>query len=252
MDRLTYIGHGTVLLRVGETSILTDPFLRGWLGPLRRHGPPPPPELPQIPDVVLISHIHRDHLDRRSLRRMPPSTPLVVPRGATRWAAKGGAEQVREIEPGETISIAGVDVTAVPAVHDGHRDGRRGPGADALGYLIAGGGRRIYFAGDTDLFDGMSELAPLDLAMVPVWGWGTSVGEGHLDPERAAKALQLLRPRIAVPIHWGTFFPVGLHRRRPHFLTEPPRAFARLAATFAPSVDVRILEPGAETEIEGG
>ena len=250
MNRLTYIGHGTVLLRTGGTSILTDPFLRGWLGPLRRYGPPPPPELPKLPDLALISHVHRDHLDRRSLRRLPASMPLIVPRGATRWAARGGAKEVREIELGETISLAGIEVTAVPAVHDGHRDGHRGPGADALGYLITAGGLRIYFAGDTDLFDGMSELAPLDLAMVPVWGWGASVGEGHLDPERAARALQMLRPRIAVPIHWGTFFPVGLRRLRPGFLTEPPREFARLAATLAPKAEVRILEPGAETSLE--
>jgi L-ascorbate metabolism protein UlaG (beta-lactamase superfamily) len=156
---------------------------------------------------------------------------------------------VREIEVGETISMAGLMVTAVPAIHDGHRDGRRGPVAEAVGYVIEGGGRRIYFAGDTDIFDQMSELAPLDLALVPVWGWGTSVGEGHLDPERAAKALQLLRPQVAVPIHWGTFFPLGLRRLRSRFLVEPPREFARLAATLAPKVEVRVLEPGAETSL---
>jgi len=238
-----------VLLRLGDSSILTDPFLRGWLGPLRRHGPPPAPDLPEVPDLVLISHIHRDHLDVRSLRRLPPSIPLVAPLGASRWASRGGADEVREIEVGETISMAGIKVTAVPAVHDGHRDGRRGPGAEAVGYVIEAEGRKVYFAGDTDIFDGMAELAPLDLALLPVWGWGTSVGEGHLDPERAAKALQLLRPRIAVPIHWGTFFPLGLRRLRPRFLTEPPREFARLAATLTPKVDVRVLEPGAETSL---
>jgi L-ascorbate metabolism protein UlaG (beta-lactamase superfamily) len=247
MDHLTYVGHSTTLLRLGTASVLTDPFLRGWLGPLRRYGPPPPHELPEVPDLVLISHIHRDHLDVRSLRRLAPTTPLVVPTGAARWAARGGAEEVREISLGETISMAGVEVTAVPAVHDGHRDSRRGPGAEAIGYLIETDGRVVYFAGDTDLFDGMSKLGPLDLALLPVWGWGTYVGEGHLDPGRAARALQLLRPRLAVPIHWGTFFPVGLRRLRPQFLTEPPRVFARLAARLAPEVEVRVLEPGSET-----
>ena len=86
MDRLTYIGHATTLLRLDRTSILTDPMLRGWLGPLRRQGPAPPPELPQNLDLVLISHLHRDHLDLPSLRRLPATTPLVVPHGAAALA----------------------------------------------------------------------------------------------------------------------------------------------------------------------
>jgi L-ascorbate metabolism protein UlaG (beta-lactamase superfamily) len=241
-----------VLLRLGGVSILTDPMLRNWLGPLHREGPPPDPALTSEAELVLISHIHRDHLDRRSLRRLPPSTPLLVPRGATRWAAGGGAEEIREISLGETASIAGLEVTAVPALHDGHRDGRRGPGAEALGYLIRGGGRTVYFAGDTDLFDEMSELGAVDLALLPVWGWGTSVGDGHLDPERAARALELIRPRVAVPIHWGTFFPFGLRRLRPRFLSEPPRELARLAAELTPEVEMRILEPGSGMPLETG
>ncbi len=249
MHRVSYIGHATTLLRLGPASILTDPFLRNWLGPLRRHGHRPAPELPQHADLVVITHIHRDHLDRRSLRRVPPSTPLVVPRGATRWAAKGGADEIREVGLGETLTIAGMEITAVPAAHDGHRDARRGPGAESVGYVIAAAGWTVYFAGDTDLFKEMSEIGPVDLALLPVWGWGTSVGEGHLDPERAARALELIRPRIAVPIHWGTFFPVGLGRFRPRFLTEPGREFARLAGERTPEIDVRVLEPGAETEL---
>ena len=102
----------------------------------------------------------------------------------------------------------------MPAVHGGSR-GRRGPEIEALGYVINGGGHRAYFAGDTDLFDGMADLGALDLALLPVAGWGPSVGPGHLDPARAARALTLLRPRAAVPIHWGTLYPMGLRRLRP-------------------------------------
>ena len=249
MDSLTYIGHGTTLLRLGRSSILTDPMLRGWLGPLRRQGPPPSRDLPRIPDVVVISHPHLDHLDIRSLRRVPRETPVVVPRGAARWARKGGGDRIREIDVGETISVGGIEVTAVPAEHDG----RRHPWGDEIepvGYLVRAGGRSVYFAGDTDLFGGMSELGPLDLALLPVWGWGPSVGEGHLDPEAAARALTLLRPRLAVPIHWGTFYPVGVRWLRPQPLVEPPLEFARLAGELAPDVEVRVLEPGSETSLE--
>jgi L-ascorbate metabolism protein UlaG (beta-lactamase superfamily) len=250
MDRLTYIGHATTLLRLDGASILTDPMLREWLGPLRRQIPPPGPDVLGLPDLVLISHIHRDHLDVRSLRRLPPGAPVVVPRGGARWAARGNAREVREIGLGEAISIGGVEITAVPAVHDGHRDGRRGPRAEAIGYVISCGDRTVYFAGDTDLFRGMSDLGPLDLALLPVWGWGATVGAGHLDPERAARALELLRPRLAVPIHWGTFFPLGLRHLLPRFLTEPPLEFARLAHRLTPEVEVRVLEPGTDTTLD--
>ena len=83
MDSLSYIGHATTLLRLDGVSILTDPMLRGGLGPLRRQGPPPDPEVPQIADLVLISHLHRDHLDLPSLRHVPPETPVVAPRDSS-------------------------------------------------------------------------------------------------------------------------------------------------------------------------
>lgn len=251
MDRLIYIGHATTLLRLDGVSVLTDPMLRRWLGPLRRQGPDPEPDVAENSDVVLISHLHRDHLDIPSLRRLPPSTPLVVPRGAARWAAKGGAEDVREIGLGERVSVAGVEVSGVPAVHDGYRGRHRGRPIEPLGYLVSGGGRTVYFPGDTDLFPGMSGLGKVDVALLPVWGWGTFAGKGHLDPMRAARAVEMIRPRLAVPIHWGSLFPVGLRRIRPQFLTEPPLAFARLAGRLAPEVEVRVLDPGSETSLEG-
>jgi L-ascorbate metabolism protein UlaG (beta-lactamase superfamily) len=250
MDRLTYIGHATTLLRLGDASILTDPMLRGWLGPLRRQGPPPDPGVPEAADLVLISHLHRDHLDLPSLRRVPVSTPVVVPRDATRWALKGGPRDVREVGVGETISVEGVEVTGVRAVHDGYRDRHRGKEIQPLGYLIRRGDRTVYFAGDTDLFPEMSKLGPVDVAILPIWGWGTSIGAGHLDPERAARALELIRPRLAVPIHWGTFYPAGLRWLRPGPLSEPSREFARLARQQTPDVEVRILDPGSETLLD--
>ena len=102
----------------------------------------------------------------------------------------------------------------------------------------------MYFAGDTDLFDGMADLAPeLDLALIPIWGWGPTIGEGHLDPVRAAEALALLRPRIAVPIHWGTLRPVlPQHARR--VPERAAHAFLEAARERAPEVEVRAVELG--------
>lgn len=249
MDQLTYIGHATTLLRLGGVSILTDPMLRSGLGPLRRQGPRPGPEVPRQADLVLLSHLHRDHLDISSLRRVPADVPAVVPRGAGRWVSKAGQREIVEVGLGETVTVRGVEITGVRAVHDGYRDLHRGPQIEALGQLVRRGGRTVYFAGDTDLFPEMAELGEVDVGLLPVWGWGPSVGDGHLDPAKAARAVELIRPRLAVPIHWGTFYPLGLRRFRPEPLSEPPREFARLAGRVAPEVEVRILEPGSEVEL---
>jgi L-ascorbate metabolism protein UlaG (beta-lactamase superfamily) len=142
----------------------------------------------------------------------------------------------------------------VMAVHAEH-DNRRGPWApiaDPLGFVLTdGSARRTYFAGDTDLFEQMAEIGPLDVALLPVWGWGHRLGAGHLDPERAARALSMLRPRLAVPIHWGTYHPAGLRRTLGRLLTDPPHEFARIAGGLYPEVRVEVVQPGAELALEG-
>ena len=157
---------------------------------------------------------------------------------------------MREVVAGDRIELGGVGVTAVPAVHDDRRGpGPRGVHAAPLGY-VADGGPRVYFAGDTDVFDEMSDLGPLDVALLPVWGWGPSLGPGHMDPLAAAHSLTLLRPRVAVPIHWGTFYPLAMRRWRPRPLSDPPHEFAAHASRFAPETEVRILAPGESLEID--
>ena len=121
---------------------------------------------------------------------------------------------------------------------------------DALGYVIAAAGLRIYFAGDTDLFDGMSRVGEdLDVALLPVAGWGPKVGSGHLDPRRAAKAAAMLRPRIAIPIHWGTLIRADLRHRAGELSNEPAQRFVAQLAEIAPDVEACVLEPGAALEL---
>ena len=251
-DRLTYVGHATTLLRLAGTTLLTDPAFRRRIGPLRRHGTPVAQGLAELPDAVLISHLHRDHLDLPSLRLLPPRTTLMVPRGAGALVSKLGVGRVQEISPGEQVDLGRLQVTAVPASHDSGRDPWGSRRAQPLGFLLEAEDRRAYFAGDTDLFAEMSALGPIDLALLPVWGWGPALGPGHLDPLRAAQALTMLRPRLAVPIHWGTFYPVGFSRLRPDRLTRPPLEFAEFAAELAPDVEVRVLEPGATSSLSAG
>jgi L-ascorbate metabolism protein UlaG (beta-lactamase superfamily) len=243
-ESITYLGHATVRLDVRGTRLLTDPFLRDRLGHLRRRSAPVTREAYADVDGVLISHLHLDHLDVPSLRRLSREAIVLVPRGGGGLVRRLGFAHVHEAQAGDRLNIGGVEVLAVPAVHDG----RRRPGgrpAGTLGYVAAG----VYFAGDTDLYAGMEALRPVDVALLPVWGWGPTLGSGHLDPESAARALALLRPRIAVPIHWGTLFPVGLGRIRRDRLTDPPHEFARHAARLAPEVRVEILAPGAAIDV---
>jgi L-ascorbate metabolism protein UlaG (beta-lactamase superfamily) len=235
--QLTWLGHATVLLELGGARLLTDPVLRSRVAHLRRHAGVPADPGPL--DGVLISHLHRDHLDLPTLRRVDPSVPIVMPAGGAGGLRRAGRD-VREVRPGDSLRLGGARMQVVPAAHDGRRD-PLGPSAQPVGFVVDG----VYFAGDTELFAGMAELAgSVDVALLPIWGWGRSIGPGHMNPEQAARALALLRPRIAVPIHWGTFLPLGAHRRHRHLLTHPAREFVQLAAEIAPEVRVEVLPPG--------
>lgn len=221
--------------------MLTDPVTRGRIGPLRRVEPEPSRDRLRDIDVVLISHLHWDHLDVPSLRALGMDMPIVVPAGAGPWLSGIGFSDVREMGVGDELAVGGVAVEAVEACHSAFRP-PAGPSADPLGYMVRGT-RSVYFAGDTDMFDGMGGLARpgevIDMALLPVWGWGPVLGRGrHLDPKRAADALRLIRPRAAVPIHWGTYWPHAMGRVLPARLVEPPATFAEYAAELAPKVRV--------------
>jgi len=232
-----------VLLELDGLRVLTDPVLGSRVAHLRRQGPAPSADVADRLDVVLISHLHNDHADRRSLRRVSPETPALAPPGAGRFLESCGLTAVSELAPGESIRIGKVEITAVEAEH-GLGRAPRSRRAEAVGFHLSGS-RRVYFAGDTDLFEGMAALDDkLDLALLPVWGWGPNLGPGHLNPERAARAAAMLSPRIAVPIHWGTFFPLGLAPLLPRRLSAPPHEFASWCEKLAPRVAVRILLPG--------
>jgi L-ascorbate metabolism protein UlaG (beta-lactamase superfamily) len=244
-SRLTWLGHGTVLVDLDGVRLLTDPVLRKRVAHLRRVGPPVSGPLRRL-DAVLVSHVHYDHLDLPSLEGLGRSLLLVVPRGAGTMLRRRGFRHVVEVEAGEELAIGGLAVRATYAEHQASRGPWRAS-APSLGF-VATGSRTVYFAGDTDIFEGMAEVAPsLDVALLPVWGWGPALGPGHLDPRRAAAALSLLRPRVAVPIHWGTYFP--LHKGPGTFLIDPPEEFRRAARETAPAVEVRVLPVGGSLDL---
>lgn len=247
-DRIVFLGHATVLIELEGVRLLFDPLLRGRVLHLRRQAPPVDEGVFADPDAVLISHSHHDHLDLASLRRLGRDTRLIVPSGAGAWLARKGFTNVSEVDVGDTLKVAELEITAVVAHHNGGRLG--GPQAKALGYLVAGR-HVIYFAGDTEMFAGMGSFSPTpDVALLPVAGWGPKLGPGHMDPLQAAHAVELLQPRLAIPIHWGTLLPIGLARNYRARLGDPPRQFAEHVTRLSPSVEVRILTPGESTAVD--
>lgn len=240
---ITWLGHATVLVELDGVRVITDPVLRDRVGPLTRIGSRP--RFEGTVQCVLVSHLHADHTDLPTLRALARSGPIVAPHPARRWLAAKGLGDVRDVCAGDEIEVAGLRIAATPARHDPRRR-PFGPRADPIGYVIRGS-RSVYFAGDTDLHLEIADLrGSIDVALLPVWGWGSSVGPGHLDPQRAATAAALIAPALAIPIHWGTFALPRLARRLAD-PARPAREFEALARRDAPAVEVRVLSPGERT-----
>ncbi len=246
---IRYLGHATLRIELDGVTFLTDPALRPRLGPLGRVAGPPPAGAADGVDAILISHLHHDHLDLASLAALPPATRIVVPSGAEAWLRDRGFADVVGLASGERTRIGSVSVEAVAARHGGRRPGG-GPAAPALGYLLEGADS-VWFAGDTGLHPAMADLAGrARVGLLPVWGWGPTLRRrDHLDPSDAARAAALGGLRIAVPIHWGTYWPTGFAWLRGGRLSAPPGELVRAAAELAPDIVVRPTSVGDEVDL---
>ena len=244
---VTYVGHATVLVEMDGVRILTDPVMRKRLWHLKRQEHISTSEVDlRTVDAVLLSHMHFDHMDYPSIRMIPNWVPVITPLGGARYLNKKVPHDVIEMREGDTITIGSLKIQAAPSLH---KSGFCWPfwfSSTVLSYLVHGS-RTVYFVGDTALFKRMKDVGKscdIDLALLPVWGYGPYIRGDHLSPADAASALSLLSPRIAVPIHWGTLSPIGPFWRRMSFLSDPPHAFAWEAARLAPNTDIRVLNPG--------
>ncbi|MGN6608588.1 MAG: MBL fold metallo-hydrolase [Jatrophihabitans sp.] len=250
---VTWWGHACVTVALGGRRVLTDPLLTDRLAHLRRYAAPVPAEAADA-DLVVVSHLHADHLHLPSLQRVRPDATVLVPAGALRLVRKAvGRDRVREVAPGDEFTVAGVFVRVVAAHHDGRRlpgSRHRGP---AVGYVLSGASDpadSVWFAGDTGLFDGLCDIGPVRTAIVPVGGWGPTLGPEHLDPVQAAEAVRRVGAEHAVPIHFGTFWPVGLRTVAPavhrHRFVEPGEAFAQALDGAA---QAHVLAPGGSVAL---
>lgn len=247
---VAFAGHSTILLETERARVLIDPLFRSSLLHLQRQAPLVDLERWGSPDVLLISHAHLDHLDKRSLKLVDRSARAIVPSDSVKLMKSIGFANVVGLSAGGAVEAAGLGVRAVHADHGGKRMPWNPP-AETIGFVVDAG-QSVYYAGDTDLFPEMAELtADLDVALLPVWGWGPKLGEGHLNPERAAEAVELMRPRVAVPVHWGGYLPAGMAGRRPDLLTDPPRRFRELVERKElTGTRVELIEPGEESVIK--
>ncbi len=249
--RITWWGHASVTIELAGLRVLTDPVLTDRVAFLRRFGPTPPRSAADA-DVVIVSHLHGDHLHLPSLRMLAPRTRLIAPRGAARLLA-GVHSGVEEVAPGDEIEIGRLRLTAVHAEHDNRRHPWSRHSGKSLGFVLSTAGNSVWFAGDTGLFDEMATLGPIDTAIIPVGGWGPTLGPEHLDPDQAAAAVQRVSARDAVPIHYGTLWPRGLRPLAPALFRakcqEPGWRFE--AALRGSTVQPHVLEPGGSVQFRG-
>lgn len=245
--RIQYLGHATCLVEIKGKRVLTDPVFRRRIFHLVRTAPLPERESYQDIDLILVSHLHYDHLDLASLRAVGKEPLVCVPEGAGRLLQKSGIAHFRELQVGVAFLAGDLPVRTVFSWHADRRH-PLGLQAECLGYLI-GDEVVVYFPGDTRIFPEMASIAErIDVALMPVWGWGPHLGRMHMSPVQAGQALALLKPKLAIPIHWGTYLPAGLAWLEPAFHTAPPGIFAQAGRQAAPEVEIRLLKVGEATE----
>ena len=229
--KITMIGHSTVLIEVAGQRILTDPYfgLHGNPAYARLRPPARSREELSTVDLVLVSHNHFDHIDRRFLRALPQSVPVLAP-AATAWMTRlKGGRNVIGLKPWERRSFGTVNITAVPARHV----------TFTVGYVMEADGKRIYFAGDTYLANFMErigrELRP-DVALIPVTTFRIPMTMGET---QAVDAVRTLAPQVVIPIH------LGILPRSPLMRTShTPEGFCERARQAGLGAEVVILQEG--------
>lgn len=211
--RLTWIGHSSFLLQMGDRAVLLDPVFSsrvGWLYP--RHGEPGL-RFDQLPELtaILVTHNHYDHLDLPSLRSLSGEVPIIVPSRLGRYLERRVPQSLIELGWWESAEMAGLAITLVPAQHWSRRRIMDTNRTLWGGFVVAKGAVATYHASDTSWFDGFREIGrrykDLRVAMLPIGGYRPRwfMEHYHLNPEQAGQAFEALGARCLVPMHWGTF-----------------------------------------------
>lgn len=227
-----WIGHATWALRLGGQLVVIDPIWSGAIGgAVRRLVPPGVPlaELP-APDLVLVTHDHRDHMDLPTLGKLPHTATYVVPAGNGPRIARLGHGSVVELDWWETHQHGALEVTLVPARHWSMRMPWNRNDTLWGGYVIRGPEGAAYHSGDTAYGEHFAEIGArcgaIDWAMLPIGGYAPRwfMEPQHVDPLEAARGFAALGARNFLAMHWGTY------RLTDEAIGEPPE---RLRAYWA-------------------
>jgi L-ascorbate metabolism protein UlaG (beta-lactamase superfamily) len=249
LNSVTWLGHATTRIEFSGFTVLTDPALTNRLVHLRRHYPINSEQYEDV-DLVTISHLHMDHLHIPSLRRIGRDVTIVAPRGSGRLLSKQGFRNVIEMGVDDVLQNGHIEIMAVHAEHSSSRGTTYRDKADALGFVLNDSTNRVYFAGDTDYHEKIRTFGPIDVGLIPIGGWASRLGSGHLNPERAAKVVDELDIQQVIPIHWGTYSARHFSRRHPRWLNEPALRF-KAELENSPYVDrLHILRPGEELKFQ--
>jgi len=234
---VTWLGHAAFLIRMGGRTLLTDPFLGDVAGPFglgpRRYVPPAlrVDELPEV-DVMLVSHVHYDHLDATTISAYPykESTQVIVPLGVAPFFTRRGYRHVLERDWWQAWNDGGLSVTTLPAVHFAKRgmfDRNRTLWAS---FAITSGDGRVWFSGDTAPADFFADVGarhgPFDLALIGIGSYEprSIMRAVHATPEEAVDIARKVRAHRTIGMHWGTIM------LTPEDPFEAPERFRQAAA----------------------
>lgn len=253
--RITWLGHSSSLVEIDDKRLLLDPIWSersspvSFMGPKRFFAPPLAlDELPPI-DAVLISHDHYDHLDEATVRHLAKrKTPFIVPLGVgahlESWDLPPG--QIIELDWWDSFQLADLTITATPARHFSGRSLIMADRNKTLwaGFAICGPKHRLYYSGDTAMFDGLAEigrrLGPFDASLIEAGAYDRLWADFHMGPEQALQALELVQGGLMIPMHWGTF------ELAMHSWTEPAERL--MAAARRVGLSLAIPLPGQQVE----
>jgi N-acyl-phosphatidylethanolamine-hydrolysing phospholipase D len=217
-DRLTWLGHASFVLRLDGVAILTDPYLSPYASPLPPLGPKRfvPPGLPveRLPpiDLLLLSHNHYDHMDLPTIEALAGKERIevVVPLRLAGYFRERGYRRVRELDWYQGATVAGLEITALPAIHFSKRTPFDRNRTLWTGYAIQSRAKRVYFAGDTaygPVFQELGrEIARFDVGLVPIGAYEPRelMQGSHATPEETVRIAQELGIARMVGMHWGT------------------------------------------------
>ena len=244
--RVSWIGHSTMLVEIDGYRVLTDPIFSDRASPATWAGPhrfsPPALEISELPpvDAVLISHDHYDHLDMASIVALDAlGVRFFVPLGIGAHLEYWGVdpERIEEMDWWEEARLGGLTFACLPARHFSGRGLFNRDSTLWASWAVVGDENRVYFSGDGSMSPDFLRIGerygPFDIAMIESAAYNRLWADSHLGPEQAVDAFLMVRGRLMVPIHWGTFA-LGLHG-----WTEPPERLLQAAAAR----DVHLVVP---------